>query len=257
MITLLTDTHTHTLASGHAYSTLEENLKAAKEGGLELLAITDHFSEHFVPNTNFASYGFFLNKKALPKEVDGVRLLFGAEVDIVDMEGRLFGYHLYSPYKRDGIFPTYEEAILNKLDFLIASVHYKEFTANTTVAEKTELYIKALEHEKVKVLGHIGRSDLKIEIDEVVKAAKSANKMIEINEASFAYGEHIANRCKQIALSCAKHGTKVTVSSDAHSSFFIGKFPKVQALFDEINFPIELIASRDKTSFLEAIGLPD
>lgn len=255
MITLLTDTHTHTLASGHAYSTLEENLRAAKVGGLELLAITDHFSEHFVPNTNFACYGFFLNKKALPKEVNGVRLLFGAEVDIVDMKGRLFGHNLYSPHKRDGIYPTYEEAILNKLDFLIASVHYKEFTKGATVAEKTSLYIKTLQHEKVKVLGHIGRSDLDIEIDEVVKACKAMNKMIEINEASFAYGEHIAKRCKEIALSCAKHGTKVTVSSDAHSSFFIGKFPNVTALFDEIDFPAELIASRDKLTFLEAIGL--
>ena len=44
MIKIKTDTHTHTLASGHAYSTIEENLRAAKEQGLELVGITDHFS---------------------------------------------------------------------------------------------------------------------------------------------------------------------------------------------------------------------
>lgn len=256
MITLLTDTHTHTLASGHAYSTMEENIRAAKEEGLELLAITDHVSSHFVPNTEFASFGFFLNKKAIPSEWNGVRILFGAEVDIIDMEGHLFGHDLYSPYLRNGKYPSYEEAILEKLDFLIASVHYKDFTKKASISANTELYIKALEHKNVKVLGHIGRSDLKFDIDEVVKAAKAANKMIEINEASFGYGEHIADRCKKIALSCAKFDTKVTVSSDAHSSFFIGKFPKVSALFDEIDFPKELIASRTKSSFLEAIGLP-
>ena len=51
--------------------------------------------------------------------------------------------------------------------------------------ENTELYIKALEHDKVKILGHIGRSGLEFDVEEVAGAAKSMNKMIEINEASF------------------------------------------------------------------------
>ena len=41
MIKDILDTHTHTLASGHAYSTIRENAHAAAEKGLELLAITD------------------------------------------------------------------------------------------------------------------------------------------------------------------------------------------------------------------------
>ena len=58
MIKIKTDTHTHTLASGHAYSTIEENLRAGKEQGLELVGTTDHFSSFFVPSTTFACYGF-------------------------------------------------------------------------------------------------------------------------------------------------------------------------------------------------------
>ena len=38
------DVHTHTLYSRHAYSTILENVAAAKEAGLELLGSTDHFS---------------------------------------------------------------------------------------------------------------------------------------------------------------------------------------------------------------------
>ena len=33
------DVHTHTIASGHAYSTLQEMVKAASEKGLKLLGI--------------------------------------------------------------------------------------------------------------------------------------------------------------------------------------------------------------------------
>ena len=36
------DTHTHTIASGHAYSTISEMAQAAADKGLELLAITEH-----------------------------------------------------------------------------------------------------------------------------------------------------------------------------------------------------------------------
>ena len=230
MIKIKTDTHTHTLASGHAYSTIEENLRAAKEQGLELVGITDHFSP--------------------------VRLLFGAEVDIIDLKGNLFGHDLYIPYpNKNGVKLTYEEGILNRLDYLIASVHYKDFAANSTVVENTELYIKALEHENVKILGHIGRSGLEFDIDEVVKAAKSLNKMIEINEASFGHGETVRERCLKVALACAKYGTKIVVNSDAHSSFEIGKYPNTEHFLDEIDFPVELIGNRDAETFLSMIGI--
>ena len=36
------DTHTHTIASAHAYSTIQEMAQAAAGKGLKLLAITDH-----------------------------------------------------------------------------------------------------------------------------------------------------------------------------------------------------------------------
>ena len=256
MIKIKTDTPTHTLASGHAYSTIEENLRAGKEQGLELVGITDHFSSFFVPSTDFACFGFFINKKALPEVWHGVRLLFGAEVDIIDLKANLFGHDLYIPYpNKNGVKLTYEEGILNRLDYLIASVHYKDFAANSTVVENTELYIKALEHENVKILGHIGRSGLEFDIDEVVKAAKSLNKMIEINEASFGHGETVRERCLKVALACAKYGTKIAVNSDAHSSFEIGKDPNTENFLDEIDFPVELIGNRDAETFLSTIGI--
>ncbi|MBQ6530365.1 MAG: PHP domain-containing protein, partial [Clostridia bacterium] len=39
---ILFDTHTHTLASTHAYSTVMENAKYASEIGMEAIAVTDH-----------------------------------------------------------------------------------------------------------------------------------------------------------------------------------------------------------------------
>lgn len=39
---VLIDAHTHTVASGHAYSTLQEMAQAAADKGLQVLGITEH-----------------------------------------------------------------------------------------------------------------------------------------------------------------------------------------------------------------------
>ena len=39
---IIADTHTHTVASTHAYSTAQEMITAAKEKGLYAIALTDH-----------------------------------------------------------------------------------------------------------------------------------------------------------------------------------------------------------------------
>jgi putative hydrolase len=41
---LIADTHTHTIASGHAHSTITENVLAAAKKGLSFLGITGHAS---------------------------------------------------------------------------------------------------------------------------------------------------------------------------------------------------------------------
>ena len=44
MLHIRCDTHTHTIYSRHAYSTVEENVRAAAELGIGLLGSTDHYS---------------------------------------------------------------------------------------------------------------------------------------------------------------------------------------------------------------------
>ena len=39
------DLHTHTIASGHAYSTIEAMIKAAEQKGIRLFGITEHAPE--------------------------------------------------------------------------------------------------------------------------------------------------------------------------------------------------------------------
>ena len=65
------DTHTHTLASGHAYNTMREMAETALEKGLEALAITEHAPE--MPGSCCLYY--FQNLKVVPRKRYEIPLL--------------------------------------------------------------------------------------------------------------------------------------------------------------------------------------
>ena len=82
MKTLL-DVHTHTIASGHAYSSLQEMTLAAKEKGLEILGITEHGPN--IPGTCDPIY--FRNLHCVPRQLYGIKLMLGAELNILNTQG--------------------------------------------------------------------------------------------------------------------------------------------------------------------------
>ena len=79
------DVHTHTIASGHAFSTLQEMAQAAAGKGLKVLGITEHSPG--IPGTCHPIY--FRNLHVVPRRMYGVELLLGAEINILDGKGNL------------------------------------------------------------------------------------------------------------------------------------------------------------------------
>ena len=68
---ILLDVHTHTLASGHAFSSLQEMAQTASEKKLQILGITEHSPG--IPGTCDPIY--FRNLHVVP------RLMYGIELD--------------------------------------------------------------------------------------------------------------------------------------------------------------------------------
>ena len=60
---IIADTHAHTLASGHAYSTIREMAAAARERGLKALALTEHAPK--MPGT--CGLFYFQNLDVVPR----------------------------------------------------------------------------------------------------------------------------------------------------------------------------------------------
>lgn len=251
------DVHTHTLASRHAYSTILENVAAARDAGLELLGCTDHFSDMLYPERDIRNFQNFINSVVWPRVHDGVVLLRGAEADIVSLDGRLFGQDVACPLSIVGRAYKQEKSLFERvtdgLDYLIASVHAPMFAEGATIARTTEMYVRALENPKVLILGHTGRSGVPFDIDEVLAVAREKHKLIELNEHSLSggSGERHLEACRAIAERCAELGVGVSVSTDSHIAPAIGRARRVPAMLEEIGFPPELVATRSAAAFLE------
>ena len=236
-----TDLHVHSIFTDHAYSTIDENARFASKQGIELIAITDHFGPMFIHNVNSAMF-HFNNRIVLPDELYGVRVLRGIEIDIVDHKGTLAFSDLVHPYREGEMITDY---ILNKCEFVIASVHQNSDLRPATVAEHTQMYCNALMNPYVDMIGHSGRSGMPYELDEVLKLAKDQGKIIEINNHSFMLGDS-NEKCTQIAERCAELGVYIAVNSDAHFAYDIGQYDAARKMLEEIHFPKELIANQSR-----------
>lgn len=223
------DCHTHTIASGHAYSTLEENIKAAGTAGLNGLAVTDHGPA--MPGGPHDIY--FMNLRSLPTEHLGVKLLRGIEANIIDYEG-----HLDLP-----------EYPLKNLDFCIASFH-EICIAPKNEQTHTQGWLNVIKNKYVDLLGHPGRGRFPFDIRTVVQACGQYNKAIEINNHTL-NRENDRETCREIAIVCKELQVPVMVNSDAHFTHSVGEFSRSVNLLEEIDFPEELIANRSLESMRE------
>ncbi len=225
---ILVDTHTHTSCSHHAFGTVMENLAAAKNRGLEMLCMTDHAPA--IPDG--AHIWHFFTMFELPEEINGIRLLKGAEANILDGEG-----HLDLP-----------EAYQKKMEVLIASIHAPCYTQRTA-EENTKTWLNVIQNPYVTILGHSGHPDFPYIHEPVVEAAKAAGKCIEINNHSFMVRKGCQEHCRNIALACKKIGANIVVGSDAHNPFQVGVFDDALKLLKEIDFPEEQIMNLNAVRF--------
>jgi len=224
---IVADLHTHTIVSGHAYSTLMENAKYASEIGLKILGVTDHG-----PNMPGApDPWYFGNFQVLPRKLFGVKMLYGCEANIIDPEGNL----------------DISSEVQRGLDVMIISMHEPIMEGGKSADFNTAIILKAMDNPYVNILGHMGNPKFPIHEEEIVKKAKQKNILVEINNSSFVTSRIGSDKnCTKIAKLCMKFGAKIIVNSDAHFCYSIANFSVAEKMLTEIHMPEELITNANE-----------
>lgn len=222
------DLHTHTISSGHAFSTLKENIEKAKEAGLEVFGTSDHtMAMEGTPNKMF-----FSAYKLIPKEIDGVRIVHGAEANIIDYDGNI----------------DLDADLLKHMDYVIASLHIVCIDAGTR-EQNTQAVVKAMDNPYIKIIGHPDDDRFPLDLEEVVKAAAQKEVALEVNNASLRPTSSRLGGRKNVAkmLELAKkYKAHVILGTDSHICYSVGKFDEAIEMLQEMQFPEELVINFDK-----------
>jgi len=229
MISIIADTHTHTISSGHAYSSIGENAAAAALKGLKFLATTDHAPVMEGGPTQM----HFMNLKIIPRFLSGVMILKGVELNILDFEGNV----------------DFSPKLLEQMEWVIASLHTPVIKPGTE-KQNTQVWIKVAQNPLIDVIGHCGDPRYSFELKPAIKEFATTGKIVEINAHSFTGRAGSSERCRQIAWLCAEYNVPIVVSSDAHIHTRIGRFGDSVHMLEEIGFPEELILNADYDRFL-------
>ena len=228
----LLDSHTHTLASGHAYSTLLENAKAAADRGLKLLCVTDHAPA--MPGTTCPDY--FLNVRVVERSLYGVDLRLGAELNLMDFQGTV----------------DLDERRLGGLDMAIVSMHRQCMPMDGDRDANTQAFLSAMDNPAVCILGHPDDGKYPLDYPRLVRAAGERGVLLEVNNSSLTPGGYRLNapaNCAEMLKVCRQEGVKVVVGSDAHFTSAVGAHQYAQVLLRELDFPEQLVINSDPDAF--------
>ena len=223
MMKIELDVHTHTIASGHAFSTLQEMVQAAADKGLKLLGITEHSSG--IPGSCDPIY--FRNLHVVPRKMYGIDLMLGAEINILDGEGNL----------------DMDESYMKMLDLRIAGIHSLCYRQGTP-EENTHGMVEVVSNPYVQIISHPGDGTARLLFEPVVLAAKEHHRLLEINNSSLKPCRNKPDARKnnlEILRLCKKYEVPVILGSDAHISFDIATYGYVLELVKETEFPEGLI----------------
>ena len=230
------DAHTHTLASGHAYSTIREMAKAASEKGLELLGITEHSMK--MPGT--CQLFYFENLKMAQRELYGVELYLGTELNIMDYEGHV----------------DMQEKTLDKMDIVIASMHIPCVKPGTR-EENTNAYLEVMKNPYLHIIGHPDDARYPVDYLALVQSAKEHRVLLEVNNNSLdpRCGRQGGEENIRIMLKyCMEYQAPVIVDSDAHADYLVGNHVYAERILEELGFPETLVVNRSVEEFKKYVN---
>ena len=223
---LIADLHMHTLVSGHAFGTIREMAAGAAQRNLQLIGITEHGPG--IPGTCDPIY--FLNFADAPRNLYGVELLYGCEVNV------LTGGQL-----------TLGRRYLDELDYAIAGIHGFCYE-NEGIVKNTDSMVRCMEDPKVRFLSHPDDSRYPLDYSVLVQGAKEYGVALEVNNSSLrtpSFRVGCLDNYRSMLPLCMEHRVPIIVDSDAHDPLAVGNFSLACDLLEQLSFDEDLILNNN------------
>lgn len=219
------DLHTHTIASGHAYNTINEMIGAAADQGLKIYGIT----EHAPAMAGSCTVMYFQNLKVMPRERMGMTVLYGAELNILDFDGRV----------------DLPQRTLAQMDLTVASMHTPCYRSGTK-AENTRAYLNVMKNPYVNIIGHPDDGRFPVDYRALAEGAKESGVLLEMNNSSLSphsFRDYSREHYLEMLEYCRLYETPIVLDSDAHVDLDAANHDLAWQLIKEAGFPEQLVVN--------------
>ena len=191
--------HCHTSYSDGS-NTVEQLAVACKNAGYEYLGVTDH--------SQAAAYAGGLQPDDLARQAE--------EIDQVN--ARLGGFRVLKGIEADilqDVRIDYDERVLERLDFVIASVHSR---FNMGEKDMTARILAAMDNPYLTIIGHptgrllLSRDPYPVDLEAVIGKAAETGVALEINA-----DPHRLDLDWRVVRQAHERGVAISIGADAHS----------------------------------------
>lgn len=193
------DLHDHTVRSGDGRMTLDELVAAARQRGLEYVAVTEHAEDLRINGISREEMQQARRDiEAYNRRLEDLRLLYGAELNI-GPDGSL----------------DYDAEFRRRFDWCVASIH-SHF--DLPAAQQTERVIRAARDPTVHAIGHLTgrrigrRPGVELDLDRVLDALAETGTALEANG-----NLDRLDAAAEVLREAVARGVTVVISSDAHA----------------------------------------
>ena len=177
----------------------------------------------------------FHNYKILPREISGVKMLYGVEANIIDENGTL----------------DMDEKELRFCEWVVASYHTQCVQFPRTAELVSQGYRKLCDNPLVDVIGHPTTDYFPFDYEPLLKCFKEAGKLVELNESSLQWKPGALKNGKVFYALCKKLEVPIVLNTDAHYAGLVGRTPLASQLLRELDFPQRLIVNLDAERIME------
>ncbi|MBN2511038.1 MAG: PHP domain-containing protein [Spirochaetales bacterium] len=222
------DLHTHTIMSSCGIHSALEMISAAKEKGLEAIAVTDHgpLLGGRLPSTFFDRF---------ENPIPGIRLLKGVELNL----------------EHEGTGVDIPPQFIPYCDILILGLH-ETVPSGKDRTYYTERLLAAIEANSfIDGITHPNSYSYPVDYPVLARAAKAAGVALELNNSKVRYKRVHDSETRALIRACIDSGCPVMVNSDSHTVNELGDLSHILALIQEEGLPEHQIVNRSLGSTLE------
>jgi len=232
------DLHVHSVNSGHAYGTLYEIVAEAQRKGMTMIALTDHGPSMWGTS---GPVHFGMGRRC-PKRFGSLRVLWGAEADIVGPHGEI------------DLTPVQQE----RLQFVLVNFHQGCGYQDLGTEGNTASILETLRNPNVDAVSHVLNPQYPYDVRKVIRAALENDVMLELNTSYLSqYGNRDFDQYRYLVDAIKSEGRKILVNTDSHFIHEIGDDAAVLEFRDRLGLQDEFLLNNYPQELMEILDLAE